>query len=114
MQEYREGAKSGALCANCEKRVPSTLTNETISLCEGLEEITNVLVDICDNCGNICSIPYKSIEPVQDAVERLLKSKVVSSSEITLELKSQVDARKESGTKSEPNYQDEYLQVAAE
>ena len=115
MQEYSNGAKCEAVCANCGTSVPATHKNETVSLCEGLEEIENVLALICDQCGSICSIPYKSVKPIQDAVARLIDTKAVSNyGEITIELKSQADARKEHGKKSEPEYQDEYTQVAAE
>ena len=108
-EERREGAKCEVVCANCKKSVPATLKSETISLCEGLEEIKNVLVDVCGLCGSICSIPYKSIEPIQDASARLLESKAVSRyGEISIELKSQVDAKKIRKKESEPDYQHEY------
>ena len=91
------------------KSVPATLKSETVSLCEGLEEIENVLLDVCDICGSICSIPYKSLEPIQDATKRLLESKTVSCyGEITVELKSQVDAKKARDPQSDPNHQHEY------
>ena len=97
MLDYREGAKCQAVCANCEKSVPATLKNETISLCEGLEEVENVLVDVCDVCGSICSVPHKSVKPLQQAFKRLVDSNSVSGyGEITIELKSQVDAKKKS------------------
>ena len=109
MLDYREGTKGAALCENCETKAPTTLTNETISLCEGLEEIENVLALICDQFGSICAIPYKSVKPVQDAVARFIVTKTVSNyGKITIELKSQADARKERGKKSEPDFQDEY------
>ena len=109
MFEYKHGSKSSSICAVCDKKVPATLKNETISLCGGLEEIEDVLIVVCDECGNICSIPYKSIEPIQDASDRLLESKAVSRyGEITLELKSQADARKVSGSESVSNPQHEY------
>ena len=109
MIDYREGAKCEAVCANCGTSVPATHKNETISLCEGLEEIETVLSLICDQCGSICAIPYKSVKPIQDAVARLIDSKTVSNyGEITIELKSQADARKELAQKFEPDFQDEY------
>ena len=109
MFEYREGAKCEAICANCKKSVPATLKSETVSLCEGLEEIENVLLDVCDICGSICSIPYKSLEPIQDATKRLLESKAVSSyREITVELKSKVDEKKAGERKSASDFQHEY------
>ena len=110
MIDYREGAKCQAVCGNCGKGVPATLKNETISLCEGLEEVENVLVDICDECGSICSVPHKSVKPLQQAFKRLVDSNSVSGyGEITIELKSQVDAKKSRKKESEPDYQHEYL-----
>ena len=105
MIDYREGAKSASLCAFCEKTVEVTLTNETLSLCEGLEEVDNVLVNICDECGNIASTPHKSVLPIQQAMKRLVESGVVSDrGKIPVELKFRVDARKV----SELNNQHEY------
>ena len=102
MFDYQEGSKSGSLCATCEKKVLSTLKNETISLCEGLEEVENVLVAVCDVCGNMTAVPAKSLPPLQDAFKRLVETGVVADyGEITTELKSQVDARKARDSKSE-------------
>ena len=115
MNNYQEGAKGASLCASCGKRVAVTLTNETISLCEGLEEVENALVRVCDECGNMTAIPARSLLPVQEAFKKLFDSKAVSDySEITIELKSKVDARKELDKKSEPDYHEEFPLVAAE
>ena len=109
MREHSNGSKCEAACVDCGKRVHATHRIETVSLCEGLEEIENVLVVVCDECSGICSIPYKSLAPIQDANDRLIKSKAVSSfGEITLELKSQVDARIKLKQKSEPDFPHEY------
>ena len=106
MLNNQEGAKCKAVCSNCGGSVSATHKSETISLCEGLEEIDNVLSVICDKCGSICSIPYKSIEPVQDAIESLIKSKAVSGyGEITIELKSQVEARTVPSDQLKSDYQ---------
>ena len=114
MCDYQEGAKCKAVCANCGKSVPATHKTESVSLCERIEDIENVQAVNCDLCGGICSIPYKSVEPIQDAVERLLESKAVSSyGEVTAELKSQVDARKLSNNNTKQKNLLEYPQVAA-
>ena len=95
MLDYREGVKSSSLCAFCEKGVTATLTSETLSLCKGLEEVKNVLIDICDECGNIASIPHRSVSPIQQAMKRLVESGVASEpGKIPVELKSRVDAKK--------------------
>ena len=97
MYVYQEGEKTNSVCAFCEKSVTSTLTNVTLSLCEGLEEVENVLVRICDECGNMVSIPARSLPPIQLAHKRIDESGMAPDpDEITTELKSIVDARKSS------------------
>ena len=82
------------------KSVSATLTKVTLSLCEGLEEVERVLVDICDECGNMIAIPARSLPPIQQAIKNLIESGTVSDyNKITTELKSKVDVRKESGKK---------------
>ena len=109
MYEYREGAKSASLCTTCQKKVPVTLTSETLSFCDGMEEVKDVLVYICDICGNMCSIPYESLSAFQIATAKLLESNVVSKAEeVTVELKSSVDREKLLENESKPDYQHEY------
>ena len=114
MADYTEGKKLISRCAYCEKRVSSTLTSVTLSLCGGVEEVENVLLRVCDECGNMCSIPHKSVFPIQQAMKKLVESGVVSDrSEIPWELKYKMDEKKPSERKSEPDYSDEYPMVAA-
>ena len=109
MYKYQEGAKSMAVCPYCEKSVTATLTNETLSLHKGLEEVKNVLIDICDECGNIASIPHRSVSPIQNAMKRLVESGFASEpGKIPVELKYRVDAKKSRDKESEPDYQHEY------
>ena len=114
MIEYQEGAKVNSVCAYCEKSVTSTLTKVTLSLCEGLEEVDNVLVDVCDECGNMCSIPHQSVLPIQEGMKKLVESGAVTDrGDIPVELKSVVDSRKSLPSKTEQNYPQEYPLVAA-
>ena len=115
MYDNQEGAKIKSVCANCKKSVPATFKNETVSLCEGLEEIENVLLVICDECGSMTAVPAESLPPLQDAFKRLVKSKAVSRyGEITIELKSQVERKKRLDRESESDFQEEYPLEAAE
>ncbi len=114
MSDYTEGEKTISGCDYCEKRVSSTLTYVTLSLCEGMEEVENVLLYVCDECGNMCSIPHKSVFPIQQAMKRLVESGVVSDrSEIPWDLKSKVDGKKSRERKSEPDYSQVYPLVAS-
>ena len=72
MYDYTEGTKYDSLCAFCEKRVPATLTSVTLSLCKGLAEVENVLVDVCDVCGNMCSVPAESMPSIQQTASKKL------------------------------------------
>ena len=102
MIDYREGAKVNSVCAYCKTSVTSTLANVTLSLCEGKDEVENVLVRVCNECGNMVSIPARSLPPIQQALKRLVETGVVADyGEITTELKSRVDARKARDSKSE-------------
>ena len=114
MYDYTEGEKTISGCDYCNKRVSSTLTYVTLSLCEGLEEVEDVLLYVCDECGNICSIPHKFVFPIQQAMKRLVESGVVSDrSEIPWDLKSKVDAKKSRERKSKTDYSHEYPMTAA-
>ena len=114
MYDYQEGAKSASLCASCNKKVPVTLTKETLSFCEGLEEVDDVLVYICDVCGNMCSIPAESLLPIQQTIQKLLQSKLVATADdITVELKTLVERKQGLGKESAQNLQEDYSLVAA-
>ena len=114
MNDNQDGAKSPGPCGYCKKVVPSTLTKVTLSLCEGLEEIENVLVRICDECRNMISIPAQSLPPIHQARRKIIESgRVPDSGGITTELKSKVDARKSFNKSTEVDYLQEYPLVAA-
>ena len=107
MIDYREVANINSVCAYCEKGGTATLTNVTLSLCDGLEEVENVLVDICDKCGNMVSYPAQSLSPIQQAHKKLVESGSVSdSSEITIELKSIVERKKGLDRESGSDFQE--------
>ena len=113
MIDYREGAKCTAVCGYCNKSVPATLTKVTLSLCEGIEEVKGVLVDTCDECGNMIAIPACSLPPIRLAHKKLVESGKVSKGAITTELKSIVDARNTAKRNTERNSPQVYPLVAA-
>ena len=86
-----------------------------MSFCKGLEEVEIVLVRVCDKCGNMITIPARSMLPIQHAAERLIDSKLVSNVvEVTVELKSLVDKEQIHDQEVEPNYQHGYPLQATE
>ena len=115
MYDYSEGTKYDSLCAFCDKSVPATLTSVTLSLCKGLAEIENDLVDVCNECGNMCSVPAESLPSIQQTARKLLESKVVTNlNDITIDLKSIVDQELDHEEVSRPEYQEKYSLEAAE
>ena len=93
--DYKEGKKLASDCGFCETRTSSTVTYVTLSLCEGLEEVGNVLLLVCDECGNMGLIPHQSVFPIQQAMKRLVESGVVTDrGDIPVKLKSKVDEKK--------------------
>ena len=75
MTDYREGAKCEAVCAVIvNKAYQQLLQRLLLSLCKGLEEVESVLVDICDECGNMIAIPVRSLPPIQQAIKNLIES----------------------------------------
>ena len=114
MYKYKEGAKRESICSYCEKSVTSTLTKTTLSICKGLEEVENVIVNVCDECGNMISIPARSEPPIQQAYKEIVETGSVSSyDDLTVELKSIVDAKETSNRESQRDYSQECPQVAA-
>ena len=104
MNDYKEGTKRIAVCTHCERSVQTTLSRKTLSLCKGLKEVENVLIRICDECGNITSYPAKSMSPIQQIMRELIESKIVSGySEMSIELKIIEDKKKEFNSESEPD-----------
>ena len=115
MIDYKEGVKCTSVCTHCEKSVPATLKNVTLSLCEGEEEVKNVLVDICDVCGNMTAIPAPSLPSIHKAIKKLVKSEVVSEAgKVTIDLKSIVDKEYRFDTKPKLVYQQEYSMHATD
>ena len=98
------------------KSVISTLTNAAISICEGLEEVENVLVRVCEECGNMVSIPARSLPPIHQARRKIIETGMVPDpGGITTKLKSKVDTKKSSKRDTERDYPQEYpLVIAAE
>ena len=113
MINYKEFVKFNSVCAHCETSVQSTLTNVTLSLNEGLEEVENTLVLICDICGNMTAIPSRSLPPIRLAHKKIVESGKVSKGAITTELKSIVDARKSARQDTKRNNPQEYPLAAA-
>ncbi len=79
---FNVGDKSKAICDACKKMVETTMINRdvplsSISMCDNYSDkdkvLKDILVSICNNCGNVLSIPSQSSEDIKQQLR--LKSK---------------------------------------
>jgi hypothetical protein len=67
---FIEGGKSEAVCRHCKALVSTTLRTRAYTLEESGIEVPGVLVDVCDVCDEIVTIPHQSTYRLRDARER--------------------------------------------
>jgi hypothetical protein len=60
MRIYKLGEKSKGLCETCGKVVPTTFALREVYLEETGATVPDVLVAVCDSCGQTVSIPHQS------------------------------------------------------
>jgi RNase P subunit RPR2 len=72
MKVFKAGEKSRAICSDCKKTVRTTFTCRDVSCNDGSGIARDILVAVCDECGNLASIPPQSrfIGPLLDSVVR--------------------------------------------
>jgi len=70
MHLYREGDASEAMCQGCRRRVTTRFAVRTLPLLETGIEVPDVLVAVCDDCGEVAAIPAQSAPKLKEARER--------------------------------------------
>jgi hypothetical protein len=70
MHLYREGDVSEAMCQGCQRRVTTRFGVRTLPLLETGIEVPDVLVAVCDECGQVAAIPAQSAPKLKEARER--------------------------------------------
>lgn len=64
---FNEGDKSQAICGDCKKMRTTTLGYRDAPFSDGSGVAKNILVGICDHCGNVASIPAQSTPAISMA-----------------------------------------------
>lgn len=67
MKLYNEGDKSKALCSHCEDVVDVTFKYRDVPFSDGIGCAKNILVEVCDDCGTVVSIPRQSIPGIKSS-----------------------------------------------
>ena len=83
MKILKEGDRSESMCQTCKARVPIKYLYRTVHLDESDVDVKNVLVGVCEKCGETVSIPAQSFPRLKEAREK--KSKTIEA-RVPLEL----------------------------
>ena len=66
MRRYEPGDRSCAICATC-GLVGTTFSIRDVPLDDGSATVRDLLVGVCDTCGEVVSIPPQSVEAIRRA-----------------------------------------------
>jgi len=72
MHLWKAGDKSAAICEKCQKKVTTTFEYRTLELESPRAAVSDVLVAVCDECGEVAGIPHQSTPKIAAARDREL------------------------------------------
>ncbi len=65
---FREGDKSKAICSHCGKVGGTTFVRRDVSFSDSSKRVAkNILVAVCDVCGQVVGIPPESMPAIREA-----------------------------------------------
>ena len=70
MQLWNVGDKSEAICPTCKRRASTSFEIRDVTVAARPIAVPNVLVAVCDDCGEIAAIPAQSAPLLKEALER--------------------------------------------
>ena len=70
MQLWNVGDKSEAICPTCKRRAKTSFEIRDVPVTERDMVVPNVLVAVCDGCGEIAAIPAQSAPLLMEALEK--------------------------------------------
>lgn len=74
MKLFLEGDKSKAICARCEAIVQTTFMRRDVPFSDASGLARNILVGVCDCCGDVVAIPAQSTPAIARARKETLDS----------------------------------------
>jgi hypothetical protein len=72
MHLWREGDRSVGICERCRKRVDTRFERRTFPMERPRVDVPDVLVAVCEECGEIVAIPHQSTPKIAEARAREL------------------------------------------
>lgn len=73
MKLFKEGDKSKAICSSCEDVVSTTFKYRDVPFSDGVGCVKNILVSVCDCCGQVVATPPQSTPTIQASHAQLVK-----------------------------------------
>ncbi len=73
MKIVKSEDKSTAACKSCKKLVDVTYRLRDVPLSDGSDIVKDVLVGVCDICGDVCILPHQSVPKVSKTMEQQRK-----------------------------------------
>jgi hypothetical protein len=70
MHLWKEGDRSAAVCERCRKRVATRFEYRTFGLSKPKVDVPDVLVAVCEECGEVAGIPHQSTPKIREARRR--------------------------------------------
>lgn len=70
MHLWKAGDKSAAICERCKRKVKTTFEYRTLELETPRSTVPDVLVALCDECGEVAGIPHQSTPKIAAARDR--------------------------------------------
>ncbi|SDF89759.1 hypothetical protein [Paraburkholderia phenazinium] len=69
-----EGEKSKAICQSCKQIVSTTFARRDVPFSDGIGEVKDILVSVCDLCDRVVAIPAQSTPAIREARLKEVKS----------------------------------------
>ena len=67
MHLWREGDRSVGICERCRKRVNTRFERRTFPMERPRVDVPDVLVSVCDECGDIVDVPHQSTPKIAES-----------------------------------------------
>jgi hypothetical protein len=63
-----ENQKGTGVCETCKKRVVTTYLKREVEIKDKIYK--NILVNVCDECGDIISLPAQSLKEIREKITK--------------------------------------------
>lgn len=69
---FVKGGKSVSTCKRCLKAVSTTFGFRDVTLSHTAWVVKDILVGICDECGDVVSVPYPTVSKIKEQIGKII------------------------------------------